>query len=807
MASSEHRETKPPSESSGSVENAPTRHYPLDLPSLPFCRYEHRTLTARDIMIHRIMAEYMNPSRVKPHTYDSYIAFPNDFDPVKAQCRQLGLDLQVLRRTLYTSHSRDAPSPNSPLIASIPKRVHAASKPLKRPVEVRTDRAVKGPRNKPPTLGDLILDLVMRHYLETEDPALRTWISRARPPQITRNASVAARPVQQTGRKGFARTTRKGQFEAFNELLGIQARVNQKVWRKEDAAHLASLRSQVAIQDQLSLYDGGSFLPQLVQTRDAGGIGPRGARGGVNVVHWSISEVRSGLESIPVWPEDDTGLRFILQQSWDSRREPQHVLKNDVVHRLDISLNQGRGRNHDGIWATGRASSTRMGRPDADGVHRGRRARIRKRSTSEPPPGSFAVASLPLPNLSTSTTHLQLFFPRMTLAVLDAKSRRRSLSRTRIGEMFDWDVSLHDRGHDTPTETAPNPKERRGSSGRTPAGPNWPSGSSSWIYTHSSQATDVRGHGRGQSVTNTRGGSPLGKQCQNCLDRGHCTSDCPAPCGHCGAPNPAAYNSDPANPIKTRHRRGVPPAPPPRVTALTLDMWRLEADPRPAPFDHQPSHLAPQCPVARHNRCKCVPFPTFHTAARCSVPCRRDCGNPEKKGSFKHRSAMTCRGRCCMCGIRGHSGKDCRQTKCRCGGAHLGQDCSWRPACVAKGCGRYWCGVHCRDCGAREKPLVGWRCWKCLGRAEPFSRNEHGRRGRRRRRREAGESEKQAREAGRGERAGTLFSGHGNDDYDDYDDITTILAAAGPKPELASIKAEPSSIFGDPRERQRRKHA
>ena len=167
-----------------------------------------------------------------------------------------------------------------------------------------------------------------------------------------------------------------------------------------------------------------------------------------------------------------------------------------------------------------------------------------------------------------------------------------------------------------------------------------------------------------------------------------------------------------------------------------------------------------------------------------------------------------------MCGIRGHSGKDCRQRKCRCGGVHLGQDCNWRPNCVAKGCGRYWCGLHCRDCGAKEKPLVGWRCWKCLGRPEPFSQNEHGRRGRRRGRREAGETEKPAREAGMGEKAGTSLSGHDNDDYDDdYDDddnnndIKTSLAAAGPVPGLASIKAEPSSIFGDPRERQRRKHA
>ena len=39
------------------------RHYPLDIPSTPFSRYEHPRLTIRDIVVHRIMATIMNPSK------------------------------------------------------------------------------------------------------------------------------------------------------------------------------------------------------------------------------------------------------------------------------------------------------------------------------------------------------------------------------------------------------------------------------------------------------------------------------------------------------------------------------------------------------------------------------------------------------------------------------------------------------------------------------------------------------------------------------------------------------------------------
>lgn len=130
-------------------------------------------------------------------------------------------------------------------------------------------------------------------------------------------------------------------------------------------------------------------------------------------------------------------------------------------------------------------------------------------------------------------------------------------------------------------------------------------------------------------------------------------------------------------------------------------------------------HAAEKCPVPAPSRCKCTPFPVYHTAKICPVPCSRPCGNPLPRNHRQHRNAMTCRYRCCMCGIRGHSGKDCRLKTCRCGGQHLGQDCGWKPTCRVSGCGRYLCGVHCWECGSTEKPFVGWRCGACLGNGEP----------------------------------------------------------------------------------------
>lgn len=158
-----------------------------------------------------------------------------------------------------------------------------------------------------------------------------------------------------------------------------------------------------------------------------------------------------------------------------------------------------------------------------------------------------------------------------------------------------------------------------------------------------------------------------GARCTNCTSVGHTEENCVFVCGHCGK------------------------------------------------FGHH----ATSCQVPKDKRCKCSPFPRFHRGRDCFIKCSRPCGNPYPPGHQKHANAMTCKYRCCMCGIRGHSGLDCNLRKCRCKGTHLGQDCSWNPTCRVKGCDRFLCGIHCRECGSRERPFVGWRCAVCLNNGEP----------------------------------------------------------------------------------------
>ncbi|KAI0133007.1 hypothetical protein BJ170DRAFT_556763, partial [Xylariales sp. AK1849] len=134
--------------------------------------------------------------------------------------------------------------------------------------------------------------------------------------------------------------------------------------------------------------------------------------------------------------------------------------------------------------------------------------------------------------------------------------------------------------------------------------------------------------------------------CTNCRQFIHTSTKCRFPCGHCG-------------------KRG---------------------------------HQAHKCPIKSSNRCKCRPFPQAHSAVDCQIRCSRRCGNPYPPSHNKHSNAMTCKSRCCMCGIKGHSGKECKFKKCGCGQQHLTQDCRWKIECPARGCDRYLCGLHCTEC-------------------------------------------------------------------------------------------------------------
>ncbi|KAI5861983.1 hypothetical protein GGS23DRAFT_121585 [Durotheca rogersii] len=163
--------------------------------------------------------------------------------------------------------------------------------------------------------------------------------------------------------------------------------------------------------------------------------------------------------------------------------------------------------------------------------------------------------------------------------------------------------------------------------------------------------------------------------CANCAEITHQTSDCPFPCGYCKSS----------------------------------------------------SHKSRNCKIKANNRCKCRPFPQFHTAFECFVRCSRRCGAAHIPGHFKHKTAMLCSHRCCMCGVRGHCGRQCSLKKCPCGGQHLTQDCRWKVECPAKNCDLYYCHLHCRECGKKKDKqskdgFVGRTCPECLKNGQPVLR-------------------------------------------------------------------------------------
>jgi len=301
----------------------------------------------------------------------------------------------------------------------------------------------------------------------------------------------------------------------------------------------------------------------------------------------------------------------------------------------------------------------------------------RSRTRSEPDTRAFGTARLPLRPRGPDENALDVVYKTLATAEIFRRTRSRSLSPRYIRALFE-----------PPAMPAKEVRRRINpqNSFLRMAAQFWCDGCRK--YEHVLQTPSQ------EPITGYPPAQAPHAACANCADTSHPTSKCRARCGFCGAPNPRSYK---------RHR------PPTRGL-------------------HGQPHTAPRCPVVKRNRCKCVDFPQFHVADRCPVLCSRDCGNPHLPGSPKHRNAMTCKSRCCMCGLRGHSGRDCRQQSCRCRrGRHLGQDCCWKPACRVDGCDRYRCGIHCRRCGSREKPFVDWRCGTCSGERRTADAAEGGR--------------------------------------------------------------------------------
>lgn len=132
------------------------RHYPLH-EELPFERYEHRALGARDVMVHRIMETYMFPRKVKASVLDVPVDHDFVLYPVKGQDVGTALDIHCVQRMLMTEWDVMAPM-----------LVWSKSLPDWRPPPPRFQELRR--------VGDMMLDLVQRHFLEVADPSLRVLL-------------------------------------------------------------------------------------------------------------------------------------------------------------------------------------------------------------------------------------------------------------------------------------------------------------------------------------------------------------------------------------------------------------------------------------------------------------------------------------------------------------------------------------------------------------------------------------------------------------------------------------------------------
>ncbi|RYP70433.1 hypothetical protein DL771_005474 [Monosporascus sp. 5C6A] len=147
-------------------------HYPLNGLELDFSRYAHRPLGKRDIMVNRIMEDYMRPRRVKGKTYLGTRSKGSPFSYAKAQDRELGRDLQTASRLLATKWGVEELSNlemeflgcnwNTPPPTPVTQWYHCQN--------LQSDEF-----HSFPALDEIIYGLVQRHFLET-DPALLAFL-------------------------------------------------------------------------------------------------------------------------------------------------------------------------------------------------------------------------------------------------------------------------------------------------------------------------------------------------------------------------------------------------------------------------------------------------------------------------------------------------------------------------------------------------------------------------------------------------------------------------------------------------------
>ncbi|KAF6830415.1 major facilitator superfamily transporter [Colletotrichum plurivorum] len=159
------------------------------------------------------------------------------------------------------------------------------------------------------------------------------------------------------------------------------------------------------------------------------------------------------------------------------------------------------------------------------------------------------------------------------------------------------------------------------------------------------------------------------------------------------------------------HRLSAPPPDPAGPCRNCLEMHDINNCQLECGYCGMDWHTIAACASIPRNRCKCSPFPQYHLARRCPVLCNPDdCPKKDVPGTEYHRNAVTCKTRCCMCGLYDHAGRDCHLKTCRCGRHHLAiEHPPEERRCAVEPCPRWFCNKHCQTC---KEPSEACRCTK-----------------------------------------------------------------------------------------------
>ncbi|KAI2776726.1 hypothetical protein F4815DRAFT_483594 [Daldinia loculata] len=153
-------------------------HYPLNGIDLDFTKYEHRSISDREVIVNRIMQEYMSPESVKAAVYNKRYQDAK-FNQIKSRDRELGLDMYLLYRMLRTDSS-------SSFIGAELQRLYLPS------AGIFIDALNYYPLPEPEvTIGKVTLGLIEQYYLESE-PSMRAWLGhhyRSHPDLVAKHKS------------------------------------------------------------------------------------------------------------------------------------------------------------------------------------------------------------------------------------------------------------------------------------------------------------------------------------------------------------------------------------------------------------------------------------------------------------------------------------------------------------------------------------------------------------------------------------------------------------------------------------------